>query len=71
VKPSIELATWVVNRFTVNYHLLNVYRSRVLIEHGMACPHRHGTTIGVGYEWLIAKADNDPELKEILVRWEL
>lgn len=70
-QPNAELARWIANWFSSNKMLLQYIGDNVCIDSGDEAPRKHGRAIVVGYEWLIAEAEEDEELKEVMVRWML
>ena len=70
-QPNAELAHWILCWFSSNNILIQWIGDNVYIDSGDEAPRKHSRAIVVGYEWLITEAEEDDELKEILVRWML
>jgi len=70
-QPNAELARWITQWVTSNKILIEWIGDNVYIDSGDEAPRKHSRAIVVGYDWLMYKAEEDDELKEILVRWEL
>lgn len=68
-QPNADLAYWILRWFSSNNILIQWIGDNVFIDSGDEAPQKRSRAIVVGYEWLIAMAEEDDKLKEILVRW--